>query len=163
MEFATWFANEEAFLAYDQYDIWQIDPEGKKEPVCVTNGYGRKHKIVFRIYNLRGRDESIPQISRKLILYAFNQLTKNEGFFKVTLGRITDPEMLSMDPCSYKEIKDGVEPLVSQNGTLHVVKRESANNSPNYFITSNFKKFDQLTAVYPEKNYNWLTSELMTF
>src|SRR5690606_9969136 len=38
-----------------------------------------------------------------------------------------------------------------------------ATSSPNYFFTTDFKRFAPLSNVYPEQNYNWLTTELITW
>ncbi len=37
-----WFPDDEGVLLYDRYDIWLLDPSGLKDPVNITNGYGRK-------------------------------------------------------------------------------------------------------------------------
>jgi dipeptidyl aminopeptidase/acylaminoacyl peptidase len=39
----------------------------------------------------------------------------------------------------------------------------SATESPNYFSTTDFKNFTRLSDLHPEKNYNWLTTELLTW
>jgi hypothetical protein len=41
--------DDSAVLIYDQYDIWKVDPEGKKPPVNLTNGYGRSDHTVLRL------------------------------------------------------------------------------------------------------------------
>ncbi len=46
-----WLKDDEAVLIYDRYDIWQLDPDGIKQPVNVTNGYGRKNRIILRGMN----------------------------------------------------------------------------------------------------------------
>jgi dipeptidyl aminopeptidase/acylaminoacyl peptidase len=43
------------------------------------------------------------------------------------------------------------------------LRRSSPTESPNFFWTTDFKTFSQLSAIHPEKKYNWLTSELHTF
>jgi dipeptidyl aminopeptidase/acylaminoacyl peptidase len=41
------------------------------------------------------------------------------------------------------------------------LKRESATESPNLVVTTDFKNFIPITSLNPEKRYNWLTSELV--
>jgi len=40
------------------------------------------------------------------------------------------------------------------------VRQAEASRSPNFFITGDFKTFRPVSNVYPEKDWNWLTSEL---
>ncbi len=50
---AGWIG-ESSVVVYDNYDIWQLDLMGKTRPLNITNGYGRKHRIKFRL--LQGED-----------------------------------------------------------------------------------------------------------
>jgi dipeptidyl aminopeptidase/acylaminoacyl peptidase len=36
----------------------------------------------------------------------------------------------------------------------------SASEAPNFFLTHDFKRFNKLSDVRPQKGYNWMTSEL---
>ena len=49
---ACWSADDEAMLIYDKFDIWAVDPQGKRKPECVTGGEGRK-LTVKRFTHLR--------------------------------------------------------------------------------------------------------------
>ncbi len=39
----------------------------------------------------------------------------------------------------------------------------SSNEAPNYYVTTDFKKYKRLTNWQPQKAYNWLTTELITW
>ncbi|MFZ8417667.1 hypothetical protein ACO1L7_14260, partial [Staphylococcus aureus] len=43
-----WMDNDESVFVYDYYDIWQLDPNGNKPSINITNGIGRKNKLTFR-------------------------------------------------------------------------------------------------------------------
>ncbi len=49
MRVVTWLINDQAIIVSDKYDLWQLDPEGKRPPINLTNGYGRRHNITLRI------------------------------------------------------------------------------------------------------------------
>jgi dipeptidyl aminopeptidase/acylaminoacyl peptidase len=42
-----------------------------------------------------------------------------------------------------------------------IIKRQSATEYPNYYSTSDFKEYHPLTDLAPQKDYNWLTTELI--
>jgi dienelactone hydrolase len=165
LQTAAWLANDEALLIYDKFDIWQIDPTGHQPSVSITNGFGRKHNIVFRLAsNNAGKAISNKQ---RLILTAFNRTNKNNGFYSKQLNKKGDPELLTMGPYiydipgNYPTLSD-FTPLKARDAESYIVERMSASTSPNYFFTSDFKIFTPLSNVYPEKDYNWLSSELIT-
>ncbi|SEW03855.1 Dipeptidyl aminopeptidase/acylaminoacyl peptidase [Chitinophaga sp. YR573] len=162
---ATWLDNDAGFLLYDKYDIWLVDPLGHVPPVNLTNGYGRQHNIVFRL----AKDYQHTPLSGKeqLVLSAFNRNTKDNGFYSKVLNQKGDPVLLTMGAYVYDVHLGPISfistfpPLKARDTALYLVRRESASQSPNYFTTTDFKTFPQLSAVYPEANYNWLRSELM--
>lgn len=156
-----WTDTGEAVI-YEKYDIWLVDPAGTKAPVNITNGYGRRHHIVFRLAT-RNYHEFI--VSKGgLILSAFNESTKDGGFYSLTPEKKGDPVLLTMGPYSYKlSINSKLQQSTSRDAEIYVVERESAAESPNYYWTTDFKSFSALSHVQPETDYNWLTTELVTW
>lgn len=160
----AWLENEQAILVQDRYDLWQIDPVGHRPPVNLTNGYGRKHRTVFRLPGtssgaLETEWMRTPVKPRgALVLTAFDLTTKESGFYRVTWGRAADPERLSLGPYRYTETSR--YPVGKGASAAYVVRRESATESPNYFATRDFRTFTPLTSVYPERAYRWLRAEL---
>jgi len=161
LQTANWLANDSALLVYDQFDIWQIDPLGKGKSINLTNGYGRKNKIIFRLIDIYSGN--VVSTNEKLIVRAFNQLTKYSGFFRITIGKKENPELLSMEAFNYDPaaLEQGI--VKARDADIYLVRRQSATRSPNYFWTKNFKNFTPVSAQYPEKNYNWLMSKLVSF
>jgi dipeptidyl aminopeptidase/acylaminoacyl peptidase len=172
---AGWLPNDDALLVYDRYDIWQIDPTSRKEPVNITNGYGRRNDITLIILNEKKPTYlgTLPIFSakEKLLLSAFNTKTKYNGFYQKRLDKKGDPELLSMGPyhiySDARQTPRGIDfnyyPSKSQQEDTWLVMRKTASDAPNYFLTSDFRKFNQLTNLQPQKDYNWLTSELIDF
>jgi dienelactone hydrolase len=151
----AWLADDKALLVYDQYDIWQLDPSGKQAAVNLTNGYGRKNKIVFR---LPGQDDRIISESEPLLLNAFNKSTKNNGLYTIVPENRENPkELLAMSAARIGA------PKKARDTDVYIFTRETAAQSPNWFWTSDFKNSQPISNVYPEKKYNWLTSELITW
>lgn len=157
----TWLEQDTAVLIYDNYDIWQVDPSGVKSSVSITNGYGRKHQIVFRLANYSLADSAVPRQSQ-LLLTAINKANKYNGFYRAWLGIKGNPELLTMGPYIYHSPwASPFPPLKAKNADLYLVRRMSATEAPNYYLTLDFKTYSPLTCIQPQKKYNWLTAELI--
>lgn len=155
---AAWLHGDAAVLLYDRYDLWRVDPLGQQPAVNLTNGYGSRHKLVFSLaLDREARRAIAPQ--ERLLLAAFNVHTKDSGFYRLVLGKGGDPTRLSMGPYLY----DGGSPMKAQDAEMYLVRRMSATESPNYFSTADFKTFTRLSDLHPERQYNWLTTELHTW
>lgn len=163
-----WLQNDQGFLVSDQNDIYLLDPSGKLAPINLTNGYGKRQAIVFHL----AMEHPHPfKLGEKVVLEGFSRRTKEDGFFSIIIGKPSDPEKLTFGPYIYRgsnemeseNVDRRFDPIKARNAEAYVVRRMSVEESPNYFITKDFKTFAPLSDVHPEKNYNWLTSELVTW
>jgi dipeptidyl aminopeptidase/acylaminoacyl peptidase len=163
---AGWLDEEGAVLVYDNYDIWQLDLAGKKPAVNITNGYGRKRHLILRLFGKSGEPVFLPG-TRELLIKAFNWDTKYNGYYKKSLGKAGNPELLYMGPCfitgGMNFTEEGMEPLKASGANVWIVKRQTATEAPNYFLTRDFKQYEPLTDFQPQKQYNWYTTELHSF
>lgn len=160
---AGWLPNDSAVLAYDNYDIWQLDPSGVLPPVNLTNG--RKDKWQFRL-NSHDIIDGIVSTSASLVLSAFNKATKKGGFYKLSIDKEKTLECLYVGDYYFQEFSStngSPHFLKSRDADVYVVKRERADESPNLFSTSDFRSFTSLSNIKPEKSFNWLTTELINF
>lgn len=160
-----WLDDNHSILVCDKYDIWILDLNGNKPAVNLTNGYGRKNNITFSIVK-ESINQNILKKNSKLILSAFNLVTKDNGFYSKTLSRSGDPEILTMGPyifdtnSGYAPYWSGFQPLKAKNASVYIVRRMSPTEAPNYFVTKDFTKFNPISNLHPEKKYNWYTTEL---
>jgi dipeptidyl aminopeptidase/acylaminoacyl peptidase len=167
---AVWLANDESVLLYDRYDIWRIDPEGLKPPENITQGEGRKSKIVFRYVYCNGSSfrESPPiDLNDSILLCAFDETNKFNGFYKIKIGSRKSPVKLSMSPdvFYFPESKDGLRSfsfiLKAKWADIYLLKRMNVSEYPNLQLTTDFISLKALTQQNPQKKFNWLTSELV--
>lgn len=162
---AGWVRNRETVLLYDQQDIWMVDLASKKTPVCITNGYGKKHNIKFRIVINHSSD--LFSEKERIILSAFNNETKDNGFYAKNMNDRGDPDALVMGPFLFydTDIRSFLPfvPLKARHCNIYVVRKESSLEFPNYYFTKDFRTFQPVSDYHPEKKYNWLTSELVTW
>jgi dipeptidyl aminopeptidase/acylaminoacyl peptidase len=153
LSFIDFVNNDTHVTISDHYDLWMLSSKNDLNPINLTNGFGRKHHIVFRFVGnyvqLKKNDE--------VILSAFDENNKDAGFYKIIIGANKDPELLTMGRYTYREITK------AKNANVWIVKRMSATDAPNYFWTSNFKTFQRISNVEPEKKYNWFTTKLIKY
>ena len=153
--FATWVEDDSYVLINDRYDIWQVDPEAKKQPVNITNGFGKKNKIILR-YQSTDKDERFVEKDRKLFLTAFNRNTKYDGFYCKKLSDKGDPEKLTMGAYAY------LAPLKAKNSDRYLISKMNVQESADVYTTGDFANFTRLSSINPQqKEYNWLTAELV--
>ncbi|MBB5438001.1 dienelactone hydrolase [Pedobacter sp. AK017] len=166
-----WYADDSAVLIYDNYDIWKLDPSGFKTPVNMTGGYGKQHGVKLRLvydhhqaYN--GNEE--------LLLSGLDVNSQYNGFFRIRLDKPGKPALLTMGPYNYYQTtvtKQGfgfnppMIPLVAgkKGKECWIVMRESAVDYPNLYISKDLKQFTPLTNLKPQKTYNWLSSEAVSW
>jgi dipeptidyl aminopeptidase/acylaminoacyl peptidase len=154
---AGWTDGDSAPLVYDDNDIWKLDPSGLKKPVNITNGYGRKFHIRFGI-NQISNDEMVYLTKKPWILDAFNEDTKEAGFFRIIPDKKAGPEMLTMGPYSRGSL------VKARDADTWGFIRSSSADAPNLYITrDNFKTINLLTDIQPQKGYNWYTTELVNW
>ncbi len=78
---AGWTADDRSVLLYDQFDIWDVKPDGSGSR-NVTGGEGRKQQIVFRYRSFDPEERTVPA-DKPLFLSATDDRTRATGFFKL--------------------------------------------------------------------------------
>jgi len=92
---AGWTDGDKAILIYDRYDIWELSPDGAKSRM-VTNGLGRRDKLVLRYARLDPEQTTIPG-SGPLLLPASDEKTLATGAYRLDLAAPTaDPAKVVM-------------------------------------------------------------------
>jgi len=89
-----WTDGDASVLIYDRYDIWEVLPDGTKARM-VTNGAGRRDKVVFRCVNLDPDRKTVPA-KEPVVLTATNDVTRSSGAFRTNLAAPGDPVKVVM-------------------------------------------------------------------
>lgn len=165
---AGWLNDEQSVLIYDNNDIWKVNLKGRLPAINLTNGYGWKNNIQFSMTKSDDGYNTIYQKDETIVLNALNLKSKENGFFRIFMGRATDPEKLYMGNYLFRIIygdpeHKGILPIKATQKNIYLVERSSTTNFPNYFLTKNFKSFSPISNVHPESEYEWFTSELHTY
>lgn len=149
---AGFTANDAALLVYDRYDIWMFDPENKKTPVNITKT-GRQEKTRFRYLRLDPEERFIDP-EKELYLSAFNETTKQSGFYKLSLkdGKLT---RLIMGDYRFGNL------IKSREANTFIFTRESFREFPDVWTAdAAFASPRKLSTANPQMSrYLWGTVE----
>jgi dipeptidyl aminopeptidase/acylaminoacyl peptidase len=152
---AGWHKADKGVYIYDRYDIWRADLTGGKKPVNVTRGYGRRNKTVLRFSD----HNHVFNDNEKVMVRGFNEDSKDQGFYELQPGIVQNPVKLSTG--AY--LLNTQRAFHAKNGKGHIYIQETATSAPNYFYTSDHRRFKQLTDIQPQKGYNWMAAKLINW
>ncbi|MBU0695878.1 MAG: prolyl oligopeptidase family serine peptidase [Bacteroidetes bacterium] len=152
--FAGFTEDGRHLLIYDRYDIWDYSTstgEGKN----LTNGFGRKNEITFKYVNLDPEQKNI-LATDVLLLSAFNNKTKQHGWFTKNLSLGKNPTQIVMENYSYSR------PLKAKDAKTIIYEKDNYIESPNVYASKDFINETKLSDINPQqKEYNWGTDELV--
>jgi len=161
---AGWLANDEAFLIYDRFDIWKVDPENLTEPENLTNN-GRDMKIQYRAirfdrsgFSRFGNNEPI-ETDEPLYLTGYNETTRADGYYLFNWNQQAAPEKL------YGGNFRLSTPIKAKEADEVVFTKEDFQTYPNLLVSNlKFKKQTQVSDVAPQqKEFLWGTAELVSW
>lgn len=162
---AAWTINDESILVYDRYDIWQINPENKLQPINITLN-GRKNKISYRLldfenmnHKLLGDDETGIDPSKTIYLKGQHEITRNNAYYKTFLPVTQNPFVLFEGSYSLSN------PIKAKDANVFIYTKETFELFPNLLLTENeFKKSKQISDVNPQqKDFLWGSKELYSW
>ncbi len=156
--FMCWQENDKYVYIYDRYDVWKCDPTGKELPVNFTNGYGRKHKYVYR-YILADKDSRYIKDTETVFFDVFDEVTKKSAPASKMVSASGDPSHNVLSPAVYRSF------IKAKNSSTLIYTKESFDASPDIYAGTILKDSLaalQLSAINPQqKQYNWLTVDLL--
>jgi dienelactone hydrolase len=163
---AAWTKADKEIFIYDSNDMWLVDPKGQKKPENLTNGL--KSGWQFQLgSNLRDNKQSIDS-EQRILLKGFNTNTKESGFYSLSLKNKKSLKQLHIANAEFGIIRNGGSGEVgyfvkARDTSIYIVEVQHSSISPNFYETSDFVTFSQISNVHPEKQFNWFTSKLFNF
>ena len=158
--FAGWTKDDRSMLIYDRYDIWELDPLGVKPPVILTDSLGRRDNMTLRLINLgQPEDERFIDTTKPIWLSAFDEDTKESGFYRATLNGRRAPEKVMLDPVRYGN------PTKAAKAETYMLSKMTFQESPDLWVGPSVSAArTKITDLNPfQKEYSWGTSELVTW
>ena len=149
-----WTKGDASILIQDRYDIWKIDPLGKKKNVCITRGYGRKNNIRLN-YIKFDKEQKYVDLSKTILLSAFGEYNKKSGYY--SLLKNNEPKLLVFDDVKYMRIKK------AKNANVLIWQRSTFIDYPNLWTSDlNIANQKQISDANPQqKDFNWGDVELV--
>jgi dipeptidyl aminopeptidase/acylaminoacyl peptidase len=155
---AGWTDGDKSLLVYDRFDIWEISPDGAKSRM-ITNGAGRRDKLVFRYSRLDPEKTTIPA-SGPLVLQTLNEKTRATGASRVDLAAPTaDPiKVVMMD-----KLFGGLQK--SKNADVYVFTQQRFEEFPDLWVSGpDFSSARKVSQANPQQSeYNWGRAELIEY
>ena len=156
---AGWTKGDRSVLLYDRFDIWELDPTGVRPAVIVTDSVGRRENITFRLVDLQANDDDRAiDPAKPLTLRAFDEDTKASGFYTDKLGAKAEPEKVVMTDVAYGA------PQKARNADVYLVTKSTVTDFPNLYVGPSLTNLTKISDANPwQKDYNWVTAELVTW
>lgn len=153
-----WSENDEDILVYDRYDVWSLDPTGKRKPVCLTDGEGRAKSLKFRGYTPEPDFRAFKPGSQ--ILYSvFDYKTKENGLATATFRNVASkPKIEILDGFKFYQVRK------AKNKDVYSWIQGNFETSPNVFVSANIEKkeWKRVSDSNPQmKDYRWGTARLV--
>ena len=156
---AGWTADDRTLLLYDEYDIWEIRPDGTGGRM-VTNGEGRKQQLAFRYRSFEtGAGARTIPTDKPLFLSTTNDATKASGYYKVAYATGSTPEKLMMVD------KNVGAPTKARNADTIVFTQSRFEEFPDLWVSDlTFKDPKKISNANPQQSdFVWGKSELIEY
>lgn len=157
---AGWSKDDKEFLVYDRYDIWAVDPLGKRSPVNLT-GNGREKNITYRYIKTDSQQEFI-NISGAALLSGFDNTTKGYGYYsKKRLDNISRKD--GAIEVVFKGDFMLSTPTKAKNSNAFIFTKETFEQFPDILFTNdNFKNITPITKANPQQDsFIWGKAQLV--
>ena len=149
-----WVKSDQYFLVKDEFDIWQVDPNGVELPKNISNGYGRKNKTEFMYVRLDPEKRSIDP-GETILLQSLNRGNKYSGYFSKKVDETSDPVKIIDGPFANGMI------LKARDAAQYVAQRSTPLASELFYGSSPANLTAVTNVAAQQQEYNWLTAELM--
>ncbi|MEO7454453.1 MAG: prolyl oligopeptidase family serine peptidase, partial [Fimbriimonadales bacterium] len=147
-----WTTGEDRLLVYDNFDVWSLDPAGRREPVRLTRG----RESGMRLRPLRiDPDERFWDITKPILFSATNDKTKATGYFE----RMPDGTLRELIYGDYRYSYSSK----ADDADVVIMTRQRFNEYPDIWTTnSKFENPRKRTNANPQMSeYLWGSSELV--
>ena len=152
-----WTAADASLLLYDQFDVWDVKPDGTGARM-LTAGEGRKQHLAFR-YRPLDPEETVVPTNKPLLLAATNDDTRATGFYRASFAGTAAPEKVVM-------LDKAFGPLIKAEKADTVAFTLSRfEEFPNLWVSdSSFKDMKKVSDANPQQSeFVWGRSELIEY
>lgn len=150
---AGWTANDDAVVMYDQFDAWQLDPSGQKDPIRLT--FGREAKHSYRILRLDPEQEDI---GGQMYAAVEDDRTLASGIYRLDFAQ-TRPTATRL---IWGDHRFGVAAFSKKSDRM-AITRQTFSEFPDVWLTDkDLSDPVKVTEANPQqRDYNWGKNELV--
>jgi dienelactone hydrolase len=162
-----WTKDDGRILLYDRYDVWEVDPSGRRAARVLTDSAGRREGLVLRVVNLNaqrsgggrgfgGGDAEPLDPARPLLLRAMNEETMASGFYEDRIGVTQAPRRILMGDRNYGT------PTKARDADVFMLTQQTVAEFPDLWVGPALTSLTRVTDANPQqKEYRWATVELV--
>ncbi len=155
-----WTKDDRSLLLNDRFDIWELDPTGVRAPVVLTDSLGRRENMTLRTITLDADDDvRYLDTSKPTWLSAFDEDTKESGFYRTRLDSRHAPERVVMDPVRYGT------PTKAARADVYMLTKSTFADFPNLYvgpgISAATSRITNANAF--QKDFLWGSAELVSW
>ena len=152
---AGWTTGDNSLLVYDRFDVWELDPAGKRAPRMLTDSAGRRDSTVLRIVTLDPDARSIDP-NAPLLLRALDDRTKASGFWRDRMSVSEAPVRIVMSDVAFGT------PLKAKHAHQFVVTKGTFVQFPDLYAGATLDSLTRVSDANPQqKDYAWGSVELV--
>lgn len=154
---AGWTEDDASVLIYDQFDIWEVKPDGSGARM-ITEGFGRKNNLSFRYVRL-DREEDFIDPDAALLFRAVNEETMAQGYYHDRVNGQKQPQKLLMADKYFGY------PQKAENAEKLLFERMAFDEYPDLWVSGmNFSDPSKITDLGKQMDpYIWGKAELRDF
>ncbi|HEX2189535.1 MAG TPA: prolyl oligopeptidase family serine peptidase [Longimicrobiaceae bacterium] len=153
---AGWTEGDRSVLVYDRFDVWELDPAGRRAARVVTDSVGRRGGMTFRLVDLEPDEEAIDP-SDALLFRVVDQETRASGYWSDRLGVAALPRQLVMENRALGT------PRRAEDAEVFVFTRSTVAEAPDLWVSGpDFASPVRISDSNPQQaEYRWGTAELV--
>ena len=156
---AGWTEGDADLLPLDRHDIWSVDPRGLREPICLTDGRGRKENLRLR-YKKLDPEEIAVKPGQTMVLEVFDYKSKENGLATVEAGKPKTFKIRTLGEFDIYDLKK------ARNADSYMWNQGNFSVMPDLRISrsTDFAKGEKVTSINPQlKDISWGTAELVSW
>ncbi len=154
---AGWLEDDEAVLINDQWDVWEVNPDGSGGRRLTR---GAEEEVRHRLVQV-DRDADAFDADAPLYYSIYGEWTKEAGFARAVAGR--ELETLIRDDAAYGSFFAGL--TKAEDADRYLFRRERFDDSPDFFVAGpDLSGARQVTRTNPfQEEYAWGRTQLIDY